>query len=481
MFLCTVLALIGCAAATTSAEASTWNGRQLSGEGAEMILFGMSCPTTSFCVATGAGNTVATSTNPTGGAADWSVAFVGAGAMPTPGGISPARQIRGVDCTSPSLCVGVSSEGLIYTSTDPGGGAGAWSTTDVDEPGPNTHMYGVSCPSPSFCAAAADKGKIVTSTDPLGGKGAWSIAELGETLRLRGISCPSPALCVAVGDEGQIVSSTNPTGGASAWTRTQLSGSPIDHALYGVACPSPGLCVSGDSIGEPLTTTAPAGPASGWSTAQGGGTVQITAADCPSATQCVLIDNNADVLTSTDPTGGPSAWTFTNVLPYPGVDAGDASETNGMFGVSCASVSFCAMAGNRGQIFTSTDPFVTPPPPAATGKKSPGANKKRVRKPRTTIAARPQPGVEIAGRRTKVRFRFFAAGHAFDRGFLCRLDGGPQRRCHSPKTYRVGLGRHVFRVRAIGFTGLKGPPATARFKVCHPTERGWCTGAFSRG
>lgn len=440
-------------------------------------MLGMSCPTTSFCVATGAGNTIATSTNPTGGAADWSVAFVGAGTLPTPEGVSPARQIRGVDCTSPALCVGVSFEGLIYTSTNPGGGAGAWTVTDIDPPGPNTHMSGVSCPSPSFCAAAADKGRIITSTNPLGGAGAWTITELGQTLRLRAISCTSPAFCVAVGDEGQILSSTNPTGGAGAWNRTQISGLAIDRGLYGVSCPSPTLCVTGDSVGRLLVATAPGGPESAWAPAQGGGTVQLTAADCLSPTQCAVIDNNGDVLTSTDPTGGPSAWTFTNIAPYPLLDEDDGVQTNGFFGISCPSPSLCAISANRGLIYTSTDPFAAaPPPPATTGKKSPGKGKARIKRPRAKIAAQPPPGVEVKGRKTKVRFRFFAAGHAFTRGFVCKLDDRPLRRCKSPKSYRVGLGRHVFRVRAIGWSGLKGPAARVAFTVCHPTERGLCLG-----
>ena len=185
------------------------------------------------------------------------------------------------------------------------------------------------------------------------------------------------------------------------------------------------------------------------------------------------------MLTTTNPGGGPSTWTFANLLPYPQLDEKDEVETNGMFGVSCASATLCAIVGNRGQLFTSTDPFSAPPRAVPDGRKD-QQNKKREPRPRTKIAAHPLPGVEIGGQKTKVRFRFFADGHAFVRGFACKLDKRPLKRCSSPKTYRVGLGKHVFRVRAIGFTGLKGPAAVARFKVCHPTKRGWCIGAFPR-
>ena len=270
-----VLALFALTVSAAPAPAATWSPHQLRGEAAEMIMFGVSCPTTSLCVATGAGNTIATSADP-GGGADWDIAFVGAGAVSTPGNaFSPGRQIRGVDCISPSLCVAVSFEGLIYTSTNPTGGASAWTASDLDGPGPNTHLYGVSCPSPTFCAAAAGKGRIATTTNPLGGSGAWSVAELGESLELRGVSCPSPSLCVVVGNEGKVLVSTDPLGGAATWTQAQLAGAPIDRNLYGVSCPSPNLCVSGDTVGQLLLSTAPTGGASSWNPTQGGGTVQL--------------------------------------------------------------------------------------------------------------------------------------------------------------------------------------------------------------
>jgi hypothetical protein len=474
-FIC--VASMACAA---PALGSTWTGRQLTGEAAKVTMFGVSCPTASLCVAVGGQNTVATSTNPTGPLADWNTAYVGAGALPTqPNSIFPGRQIRGVDCPTPSLCVAVNFEGLIYTSTNPTGGSAAWSVTDLDSGGPNTHLHGISCPSPSFCAASAGGGKIVTSTNPTGGVSAWSVSQLESPLELRGISCASPSLCVAVGDDGQaspeitnhsaIVSSTNPLGGAASWKQVQPPGS--QGSLFGISCPTAGLCVTGNAFGELIVSTAPTGDASVWRNVQGGGTVQLTAADCPSASQCVVVDNNSDVLTSTNPSGDPGDWTFTNVLPYPGVDE---TMANAMFGVSCPTVSFCAVAANKGQIFTSEDPFVVLPAAVKGRGKQPG--KKRPKRPRTTIAAQPQPGIEISGRKVLVRFRFFARNHVQVRGFACKIDRRPAKRCQSPKHYRAGIGRHVFRVRAIGWTGLKGPPAVARFRVCHPRRLPLCGG-----
>lgn len=448
-------------------SASTWTGRQPAGTGSNvnLAMFGISCPTASLCVAVGGANTIASSTNPTGGAESWRVVYPGAGA-----GEPNQRQIRGVSCPSAQLCVAVNFEGIIYTSTNPTGDASAWSVTELSSTGPSTHFYGVSCPSPTFCAASAGKGRIATSTNPTGGASAWSVTQLEGPLELRGISCASPALCVAVGDNGdsirpdpgdvgEILSSTNPLGGI--WQQAQMTSG--QGNLYGVSCPSPALCVTGNLFGNLVLSTSPTGPASAWSLTDGGGSVQITDADCLSVSRCVVVDNNGSVLTSTNPTGGPSAWTFTNVLPYPGVDE---TAANAMFGVSCPTVTLCAVAANEGQIFTSQDPFAEP---AATPvKKGAKRHKKRPKRPRTTIARAPNPTSSFAGRKFPARFRFFARNHVQVRGFVCKIDGQPLKRCRPPKDYRVGFGKHVFRVRAIGWTGLRGPAEVARFRVCHP-------------
>ncbi|MEX2108230.1 MAG: hypothetical protein WD827_05010 [Solirubrobacterales bacterium] len=450
-----------------TAVGATWTGVQLTGEAGKVGMFGVSCPSASLCVAVGGNNTVATSTNPTGGVADWKAAYVGEGAILTaPNSSFNGRQIRGVSCPSSELCVAVSFDGLIYASTNPTGGEAAWSTVDLDGKGPNTHMLGISCPTPSFCAASAGKGKIVTSTNPTGGVSDWSIATLDHSVELRGISCVSPTFCVAVGDDGdnttydgEIVSSTNPLGGA--WQSVQMPGG--QGGLGGVSCPSPALCVTGNLIGNLVSSTNPTGSASVWDSVDGGGSVQITGVSCISLSRCVAVDNNGDVLTSTNPTGGPGDWTFENVIPYPQVEE---TAANHMFGVSCPSTSLCATVVIKGQIFTSKNPFVDPPAPV--DNKGKGKGKKRPKRPRTTIALRPFPGVEIKGHTYKARFRFFATNGAQVRGFACKLDGRPVKRCRSPKSYRVGLGTHVFRVRAIGWTGLKGPPEVTRFKVCNP-------------
>ena len=50
--------------------------------------------------------------------------------------------------------------------------------------------------------------------------------------------------------------------------------------------------------------------------------------------------------------------------------------------------------------------------------------------------------------------------------FRCRLDGKPFAACRSPRSYKVGIGNHVFRVFAIDASGNRDPsPALFGFRV----------------
>jgi hypothetical protein len=326
--------------------------------------------------------------------------------------------------------------------------------TPIDGEGHNTHLEGISCPSVSLCVAVTGgrnaSGKVLTSTDPTGGASAWQTTELGETFDLRAISCGSVSLCVAVGDEGRIVASTNPTGGASAWKVIGAPGGP--GSLRAVSCVAAVLCVSGSAGGNLLSSTNPTAGLSSWAEVDGGGSVQISGASCPSASECLAVDNNGDVLTSTDPAGGKGAWSLSNLLPF------TEAEGNALFGASCTSVSMCAVTGARGQIFTSGAPFAKASPP---GKPT---RQRRPKRPRVKIATVRLPFRNQIRRGTaKVTIRFYVKGKVHS--FICKFDRRPFQRCRSPKRYHVGVGKHVFRVRAIGVTGLRGPISSAPITI----------------
>lgn len=474
------IALVIAAVAPAGAAASNWALRQLPpqpvGEGTSTerpFLYGASCPSESLCLAVGAFDTIAFSRTPTQAADRWhvvnprydepkqsclergeSIDFCS----------SPRGGIDAISCASENLCVAAGYEGNVFASTDPTGGAGAWSVTDVNAPGSARHLTAVSCPSPALCVAVSGApggapGTVVSSTDPAAGL--WTAAQLPGSPDLRGVSCPTPALCVAVAKEGRIFVSTDPAGGASAWRQVP---SPTARDLQGVSCVASLLCVAGDAGGNLLASTDPLG-GSPFSLANADGSVQITGLSCPTTDRCVAVDNNADVLTSTDPTGGPGSWTFENLVPFE-AEAPDHGQFvgNALWGASCASPSLCLLVGAESRIFTATAPFAAPKPSPADGH----APQRRRLRPRTRLVFAEGFWMfsSTRHRHIRARFRFYSRDGA--RAFVCKPDRRRWRRCHSPLRYWVPVGRHTLRVRAIGSTGLRGPVARVRFEVKRP-------------
>ena len=297
---------------------------------------GVSCPSTSFCVAFGYSNdpsagAIAISTDPTGGAAAWTVTYVG----------GDGTALGAVSCPSTSLCVGVDA-GDVVSSKDPTGGPTAWTVTPVDMGNGSTNsLTAISCPSTTLCIATDENGDILTSTDPAGGAAAWTVTSIDTSSALTAVSCPSTAFCVAAGGPGIVLTATDPTGGASAWTAASVDSSP----LTAVSCPSTSVCVATDIAGNVLTSTDPTGGASAWTHTLLALNSGLTAISCPSTTLCVAVDGTADVLTSTDPTGGAGAWT---TAPIPVVHYFQA--------ISCPTPELCVAVDDNGNVVTSTYP-----------------------------------------------------------------------------------------------------------------------------
>ena len=486
-----LLSLVVFALTAAPAVAAGWTTTQLPdgpGEPGELFLLGVDCPTTTFCAASGTDNLIATSTDPTGGAAAWHAIYAAEGRYSSAegGGPSPIPSnnlVQDVSCPSSHLCVAVTDLGDIYASTDPTGPASAWSVAALKPTGTNIHLYGVSCPTESLCVAVSgrriNKGKVFTSTDPTGGVGAWREADLGEGFDLRAVSCSSATFCAAAGANGEVITSTDPTGGPGAWSSV---GAPGGSILQSIDC-IPGVCLTGNTGGNLLTATEPASLAS-WRGASGGGSVQVTGSACASVSACLAVDNNGDVSVSTEPTGAHPAWALTNVRPYSEeAEAPGSPGANGLLGASCPSEQLCVLVGSRGGIVTSTEPFVRSATPSKPGGGGGKKGKKQARgplRPRAKIAhlefRAPHDRIpSLTGpRQVGMTLRFYAHGPV--RRFECRLDHKAFRPCRSPKSYAaIGRGIHTIAIRAVGRTGLRGPLASERFYVGRICKGGTCS------
>jgi len=91
------------------------------------------------------------------------------------------------------------------------------------------------------------------------------------------------------------------------------------------------------------------------------------------------------------------------------------------------------------------------------------------------------PSLRTVTNRAWARVGFRFAADAPVHSFVCKRDRAPWRPCHSPQSFRVRIGSHRFRVRAVGLAGREGPTALWRFQVTRKSKRaGNALGTTSR-
>jgi hypothetical protein len=119
--------------------------------------------------------------------------------------------MRGISCPTTTLCVAVDDVGNIVTTNKPLGQDIDWSFERASAVG----LSSVSCPTATLCVAVGS-GEVLSATNPTGGAAAWKTTSVDSGHYLRAISCPTTTLCMAIDDNGNALSTTNPTAGA--WT-----------------------------------------------------------------------------------------------------------------------------------------------------------------------------------------------------------------------------------------------------------------------
>jgi hypothetical protein len=325
--------------------ASAWRVARVDSDALKAV----SCPSASLCVVVDGAGHALTSTDPAGGPGAWVAATV------------DGHPLLTLSCASATLCVAGDDSGNVVSSADPAGGAGAWSLAHVDTAiaqctNPSgtypcqSWLSSISCLSQSFCVAGDVNGSaVMTSSDPNGGASAWTFTPDGANAPLA-LSCPTVSLCVG-GGTGGVVTSTDPTGGASAWTAAPV-GAVVP--LTGVSCSSASLCVASDDANRVLVSTDPMATGAVWSAAALPTAYGLRDVTCTTSSVCVGVSGRDQVLTSTDPAGGASAWTDTYLPPtIPNLPI--------VSGVSCPSVSLCVAVNDWGDVFVSRSPASSAP------------------------------------------------------------------------------------------------------------------------
>ena len=169
-----------------------------------------------------------------------SAAFLGAVPLPVGSPMVKSRRRRLERAATVPIGLVLACVCLLMPASSASASSLTWATprlVDHQEPyGDPDGMNSVSCPTASFCVGVDAQGRAVSSTNPSGGAGAWTSQVIG-TLNdaLDDVSCPEASLCVAVRSDGAILTSTQPTGGVGAWSTAIVESRPLD----GVSCPPP--------------------------------------------------------------------------------------------------------------------------------------------------------------------------------------------------------------------------------------------------
>jgi hypothetical protein len=345
------IAALCCAVTPQTADAVTglsWSAPTAIDTGNSLT--SMSCPysyPSTVCIAADDAGNVLSTTNPSGGAGAWTAAHV-----------DGTNALAGVSCGSAG-CVAVDDLGNAITSSEPTASAGAWTAAAID-PG-NGGLTGTACPvlditSVSFCVAVDHAGNVLASAVPAHGASSWTSEHVDAAGgHFTGVSCTAFASwCVAFDDLGNIAVSTEPL--EPGWTLTHID----SNGLTGVSCEIVLVttCVATDTAGNVITSSNPSGGAGAW-TASSVDSHSLAGVSCvlyEAPPLCGAVDDAGDALTSTNPLGGASTWATTNV---DGITA--------LTAISCPSVELCVAADSQGNMLTGI-----PSPPAKEEKPSGG-------------------------------------------------------------------------------------------------------------
>jgi hypothetical protein len=240
--------------------AEIWNGTKWSvtptlSKGLQNALFGVSCTSPATCMAVGhrdssnrAFETLAESWN---GKA-WSI-------VPSPS-VSTNSILFGVSCTRATACIAVGQHDSTFGAHNlaESWNGTSWSLQSTPNRAPQgaNGLLGVSCGSATSCQAvgffAVGTGALRTAAESWNGR-RWSIVTVldrgSEDNELAGVSCTAPANCVAVGFN-RYGPPHGPGNGQSlieSWNGSQwsVSASPSprpDTELFGVTCTSATTC-----------------------------------------------------------------------------------------------------------------------------------------------------------------------------------------------------------------------------------------------
>jgi hypothetical protein len=424
VLLCTLAAATVCCALALSpayAAAFSWS------QGTEVALpahtqgdlYGVSCPASGSCVASGAFENAEEEIFPL-------VAFQssgwGASALPLPAGATSTggSGLAAISCPDTGYCVAVGTldsgygaaktEALISTYA-----AGSWTSEALPAPAAEgdppvatkeskTELTGVSCATPGSCVAVGsyeDQTNQEVAFIATQAEGKWTTEVLATPVeetggQLAAISCTSASSCEAVGSYKSLASATqvNPmvaTNEGGTWESATITlpagtGANANAQLSGVSCTAAGECVADGGVeegtsGEALVVTLDHGSSSTSAVATPSeGVFKLSGLSCPLSSFCAAAgeldgpNGSERAIGATLGTGGAETTTIleppANILR----ESHFPAEVAPLAGVSCWEANGCVGVGYYIPVGGGFEPMVvsygeqpvSTPPPSST-------------------------------------------------------------------------------------------------------------------
>ena len=353
----------------------TWNGSTWTLDSAGALsnpasqynaLTGVSCVSTSFCVATGFYYNSGNKQNLllTWNGSTWTPDF----GLALSTSASQSNSLTGVSCASRNFCVaaGYYYNGNVYQNLLVTWNGSTWtldSASSLSTPAlKNNYLTDVSCASGNFCVAAGYYYNVTGYQNLLvtWNGSTWSLdssASLStsgsQNNYLASVSCASAIFCVAAGDYNTLRQNLLLTWNGSTWSLDSsallsTSGSQNNY-LPGVSCASASFCVA---AGAYYSVTADQNLLLTWngstwsldssrSLSMSGSLYNLLrAVSCVSASFCVAA-GTSDFNQNLVLTWNGSTWSLDSSASL----STSGFQNNYLAGVSCASASFCVAAG----------------------------------------------------------------------------------------------------------------------------------------
>jgi len=338
-------------------------------------LVGVSCPSTTICVATGSSPQLGVVATSSDGGQTWSPPTYLSG--PLSG--TTATLLLSVSCATTTSCVAAgvdeTSSQVVPLAETGVLVSGSWEWTPTVLSGP-AYFLGVSCLfGTTDCVAVgnASAGFVAWSTTDSGG--AWSQPVTLNTAQANAIlegnvTCVRPAsalTCVALWDPYPVNSNTQAVAyvgmgssiGSLNWSAATFP--TAGDVLAGVACPSATSCVvvganngSSPTAGVADMLSISAGSGSWGAPVTPSGTVALQSVACTSSTDCAAVGvgpSNYDATSTTD--DGGTSWSAADQFASYN-SANVDQDQQGLLFVACPSATQCAAVGYYGSA-TSTD------------------------------------------------------------------------------------------------------------------------------